>query len=108
MSMMIGIGTPSSQSRIPRPMTASFLVSGLIVAPSKHSIVRFVPANHTSTLGVSSRPLMGHSYRVIRRMRYGTDSTRERHNDTGGARLRAADRHLLRLRLTHRRAPRER
>ena len=32
-------------------------------------------------LDVWSRPLMGHSYRVIRRMRYGTDSTRERHND---------------------------
>ena len=32
-------------------------------------------------LGVSSRTLMAHSYRVIRRMRYGTDSTRERHND---------------------------
>ena len=32
-------------------------------------------------LVVSSRPLMEHSYRVIRRMRYGTDSTRERHND---------------------------
>ena len=36
------------------------------------------------SLGVWSRPLMGHSYRVIRRMRYGTDSTRERHNDRGG------------------------
>src|SRR5208282_2562861 len=35
-------------------------------------------------LGVSSRTLMEHSYRVIRRMRYGTDSTRERHNDRGG------------------------
>ena len=35
------------------------------------------------TLGVSSQTLMGH-YRVIRRMRYGTDSTRERHNDRGG------------------------
>jgi hypothetical protein len=33
---------------------------------------------------VSSRTLMAHSYRVIRRMRYGTDSTRERHNDRGG------------------------
>ena len=32
-------------------------------------------------LDVSSQTLMGHSYRVIRRMRYGTDSTRERHND---------------------------
>jgi hypothetical protein len=32
-------------------------------------------------LAVSSQTLMGHSYRVIRRMRYGTDSTRERHND---------------------------
>jgi hypothetical protein len=28
-------------------------------------------------LDVSSQILMGHSYRVIRRMRYGTDSTRE-------------------------------
>jgi hypothetical protein len=34
-----------------------------------------------SGLGVSSQTLMAHSYRVIRRMRYGTDSTRERHND---------------------------
>jgi hypothetical protein len=37
-----------------------------------------------SALGVSSRTLLAHSYRVIRRMRYGTDSTRERHNDSGG------------------------
>ena len=29
-------------------------------------------------LGVSSQTLMAHSYRVIRRMHYGTDSTRER------------------------------
>jgi indolepyruvate decarboxylase len=35
-------------------------------------------------LAVSSQTLMAHSYRVIRRMRYGTDSTRERHNDRGG------------------------
>jgi DNA-binding NarL/FixJ family response regulator len=35
-------------------------------------------------LDVSSRTLMEHSYRMIRRMRYGTDSTRERHNDRGG------------------------
>jgi hypothetical protein len=35
-------------------------------------------------LVVSSRILMGHSYRVIRRMRYGPGFTRERHNDRGG------------------------
>src|SRR5271167_130133 len=35
-------------------------------------------------LGVSSQTLMEHSYRMIRRMRYGTDSTRERHHDRGG------------------------
>ena len=38
----------------------------------------------TAILDVSSQTLMAHSYRVIRRMRYGTDSTRERHNDRGG------------------------
>ena len=32
-------------------------------------------------LAVSSRPLMEHSYRVIRRMRYGPSSSRVRHND---------------------------
>ena len=32
-------------------------------------------------LGVSSRRLLAHFYRVIRRLRYGTDSTWERHND---------------------------
>ena len=32
-------------------------------------------------LDVSSRILMEHSYRMIRRMRYGTGSSRERHND---------------------------
>ena len=35
-------------------------------------------------LGVWSRPLMEHSYRVIRRMRYGPCSTWERHDDRGG------------------------
>src|SRR5277367_2322474 len=35
-------------------------------------------------LGVWSRALMVHSCRVIRRMRYGTGSTRERHDDRGG------------------------
>src|ERR1700733_2316139 len=35
-------------------------------------------------LDVSSQTLMAHSYRVIRRTRYGTDSTRERHNNKGG------------------------
>jgi hypothetical protein len=32
-------------------------------------------------LDVWSQPLMGHPYRVIRRMRYGPDSAWERHND---------------------------
>jgi hypothetical protein len=35
-------------------------------------------------LGVWSRHLMEHSYRVIRRMRYGPGSSWERHNDRGG------------------------
>ena len=35
-------------------------------------------------LDVWSRALMVHSCRVIRRMRYGTGSTRERHDDRGG------------------------
>ena len=41
------------------------------------------PPAHLSRwlLDVSSRILMGHSYRVIRRMRYGTGSSWERHND---------------------------
>ena len=34
-----------------------------------------------TSLDVSSRTLMVHSYRVIRRMRYGPGSTRERHDD---------------------------
>jgi TfoX/Sxy family transcriptional regulator of competence genes len=40
--------------------------------------------SQASFLDVSSRALMGHPCRRIRRMRYGTDSTRERHNDRGG------------------------
>src|ERR1700704_1503669 len=36
-------------------------------------------------LAVSTRTLMGHSYRGIRRMRYGTGSSWERHNDRGGS-----------------------
>ena len=32
-------------------------------------------------LDVSSQTLMAHSHRVIRRMRYGTSSSRERHDD---------------------------
>ena len=34
-------------------------------------------------LDVWSRPLMGHPYRVIRRMRYGPSSAWERHDDCG-------------------------
>ena len=37
-----------------------------------------------SGLAVSSQPLMEHSCRVIRRMRYGTGSSRGRHDDSGG------------------------
>ena len=40
--------------------------------------------NLTACLTVWSQPLMGHPYRVIRRMRYGPDTTWERHNDRGG------------------------
>ena len=50
MIRMMGIGTPSSQSSIPRPMSASFLISVLIVAPSKRASIRFVPAKHTPAL----------------------------------------------------------
>ena len=50
MIMMMGIGTPSSQSSIPRPMSASFFDSGLIVAPSKRASIHFVPAKHTAAL----------------------------------------------------------
>jgi hypothetical protein len=35
-------------------------------------------------LVVSSRALLGHPCRMIRRMRYGTSSSRERHDDRGG------------------------
>jgi nucleotidyltransferase/DNA polymerase involved in DNA repair len=35
-------------------------------------------------VGVWSRHLLGHSYRVIRRMRYGPGSSWERHDDRGG------------------------
>jgi hypothetical protein len=49
MIMMMGIGTPSSQSSIPRPMSASFFDSGLIVAPSKRANIHFVPTKHTAT-----------------------------------------------------------
>src|SRR3984957_18310647 len=42
------------------------------------------PAILHSRLVVWSQPLMGHPYRVIRRMRYGPDSAWERHNDRGG------------------------
>ena len=42
------------------------------------------PSRMFGELGVWSQPLMGHPYRVIRRMRYGPDSAWERHNDRGG------------------------
>src|SRR6202453_2075546 len=48
-----------------------------------HTSARIVAVFH-GALGVSSRRLLAHSYRVIRRLRYGTDSTWERHNDGGG------------------------
>src|SRR5271166_770799 len=48
MIMMMGIGTPSSQSSIPRPMSASFFDSGLIVSPNKRANIHFVPAKHTA------------------------------------------------------------
>ena len=52
-------------------------------AGSTGNNVRYVLPGSVA-LDVSSQTLMAHSYRVIRRMRYGTDSTRERHNDRGG------------------------
>ena len=39
---------------------------------------------HRATLRCFVPVLMGHSYRGIRSMRYGTDSTWKRHNDRGG------------------------
>ena len=59
---------------------APIAVRGQPLSPVLAKILR-----ETDELGldVSSRTLMEHSYRVIRRMRYGTGSTRERHNDRG-------------------------
>jgi hypothetical protein len=45
---------------------------------------RWTPGAVEPAKNVSSQTLMGHSYRVIRRMRYGTGSSWERHNDRGG------------------------
>jgi WGR domain len=49
---------------------------------AKHTLIR--RWGRIGSLGVSSRTLMAHSYREIRRMRYGPGSSRERHNDGGG------------------------
>ena len=51
-----------------------------IVEAFKKSFPRALKAH----LDVSSRALMGHPCRMIRRMRYGTGSSRERHDDRGG------------------------
>jgi acylphosphatase len=51
---------------------------------SRNNVVNAASAPLDSTLDVSSRALMGHPCRVIRRMRYGTGSSRERHDDRGG------------------------
>jgi hypothetical protein len=46
------------------------------------STVAMIGAARASfTIIVWSQPLMGHPFRVIRRMRYGTGSTWERHDD---------------------------
>jgi ribulose-phosphate 3-epimerase len=50
----------------------------------KKASVVLCPATHQSSLAVWSRRLLVHSYRVIRRMRYGPGSTWERHDDRGG------------------------
>jgi hypothetical protein len=50
MIMMMGIGTPSSQSSIPRPMSASFFDFVSIVAPSQRANIHLVPAKHTPAL----------------------------------------------------------
>jgi hypothetical protein len=46
MSMMMGIGTPSSQSSIPRPIIASSVGSFRVAMPSKRAGLRFVPARY--------------------------------------------------------------
>ena len=45
--------------------------------------VESFPPVYRPLLGVWSRPLMGHPYRVIRRMRCGPSSAWERHDDCG-------------------------
>ena len=53
--------------------------------PTERSVFKLLLTGiDDSALGVWSRSLVGHSYRVIRRMRYGPSFTRERHNDRGG------------------------
>ena len=50
-----------------------------------HSALQFSEFGSVGeALGVSSRALMGHPCRMIRRMHYGTSSSRERHDDRGG------------------------
>ena len=61
MSMMMGIGTPSSQSSIARPMSVSFFNSGLIVAPTKRANIHFVPAKRAehavdAVAGIAKNP----------------------------------------------------
>ena len=64
---------------IPPPMGER--LKSTLCCPSRLAYCHAESERKRSSLDVWSRPLMGHSYRGIRRMRYGTDSTRERHDD---------------------------
>jgi transposase len=60
---------------------ASFLVAATFAAEIG-DVRRFdTPRQLMAFLGVWSRHLLEHPYRVIRRMRYGPGSTWERHDD---------------------------
>jgi hypothetical protein len=54
------------------------------VMDTAQDVARKVEVLCLCLLGVSSRALLGHPCRMIRRMRYGTSSSRERHDDRGG------------------------
>src|ERR1700677_5393997 len=73
------------------PRTSEGLSGGPRLVTQEEQDHRFVGGTEArrnegsiAPLAVSSRRLLAHSYRVIRRLRYGTDSTWERHNDGGG------------------------
>ena len=80
-----GGSQPADKSLINRRLFGSqCLLLPTAVSPQPALNRAFSLDREHKRLDVSSQTLMAHSYRVIRRMRYGTDSTRERHNDRGG------------------------